>query len=81
MPSKSEKQAKFMRAVANNPKFAKKAGVSQKVGKEFEKMDKKMKKYAKGGSVSSRADGCAKKGKTHTKMVAMAKGGKMKGCK
>lgn len=32
--------------------------------------------YAKGGSVSSRADGVAKKGKTHTKMVAMNKGGK-----
>lgn len=31
--------------------------------------------YAKGGSVSSRADGCATKGKTHTKMVAMKKGG------
>lgn len=32
--------------------------------------------YAKGGSTSSRADGVAKKGKTHTKMVAMKKGGK-----
>lgn len=32
--------------------------------------------YAKGGSVSSRADGVAKKGKTNTKMVAMNKGGK-----
>ncbi len=31
--------------------------------------------YAKGGSVSARADGVAKKGKTHTKMVAMNKGG------
>jgi len=31
--------------------------------------------YAKGGSVSSRADGVAKKGKTNTKMVAMKKGG------
>lgn len=37
--------------------------------------------YAKGGSVSSRADGVAKKGRTNTKMVAMARGGKMKkGC-
>lgn len=34
------------------------------------------KAYAKGGSVSSRADGVAKKGKTNTKMVAMNKGGK-----
>lgn len=31
--------------------------------------------YAKGGSVSSRADGIAKKGKTNTKHVAMRKGG------
>ena len=31
--------------------------------------------YAKGGSVSSRADGCAVKGKTKAKMVAMRKGG------
>ena len=39
-------------------------------------------KYAKGGSVSKRADGVAKKGKTHTKMVTMAKGGMTKkGCK
>ena len=167
MPSTSAKQAKFMRAVAHSPKFAKKAGVPQSVGKEYEMADKKMKKfgrggasvpregttggsstvpmtperkkfleemerrnkearaagaaegrkapqhakggkvmkksdkagralvkksadtmgramvkkagggkcYAKGGSVSSRADGVAKKGKTHTKMVAMRKGG------
>jgi hypothetical protein len=155
VPSKTAKQAKFMKAVANNPKFAKKVGVSQSVGKDFEMADKKMKKfgdggsakkpsmpkepasggastvpltperkkflaemerrnkaargaaateaaktnpdsgrakggkvmkkvkkasggkcYAKGGSVSSRADGVAKKGKTHTKMVAMKRGGK-----
>jgi hypothetical protein len=31
--------------------------------------------YAKGGSVSSRADGCAVKGKTKAKMVTMSKGG------
>jgi hypothetical protein len=28
-----------------------------------------------------KADGIARKGKTKTKMVKMAKGGKMKGCK
>ena len=39
----------------------------------------KEKKMAKGGSASKRADGCAKKGKTDTKMVAMKKGGYMKG--
>lgn len=35
MPSKSERQAKFMRAVAHSPSFAKKAGVPQKVGREY----------------------------------------------
>ena len=34
-----------MQAIANNPKFAKKVGVPQSVGKEFT-----MKKYAKGGA-------------------------------
>jgi ribosomal protein L12E/L44/L45/RPP1/RPP2 len=40
MPSKTKKQAKFMAAVANSPKFAKKVGVPQSVGKEFAKADK-----------------------------------------
>lgn len=40
-----------------------------------------VKKYAKGGSVSSRADGVAKKGRTNCKYPKMAGGGKMgKGC-
>jgi hypothetical protein len=33
----SKKQERFMQAVAHNPKFAKKAGVPQSVGKEFTK--------------------------------------------
>jgi hypothetical protein len=51
MPSKTPKQKSFMAAVANNPKFAKKVGVSQQVGKEFEMKDKKkpVKKLAFGG--------------------------------
>jgi hypothetical protein len=40
MPSKTKKQERFMQAVANNPKFAKKVKVPQKVGKEFVKADK-----------------------------------------
>jgi hypothetical protein len=36
----------------------------------------KVKKMAKGGSASSRADGCATKGKTKGTMVAMSRGGK-----
>ena len=48
MPAKSKKQEKFMQAVANNPKFAKKVGVPTKVGKEFTK-ETKVKKYKDGG--------------------------------
>jgi hypothetical protein len=56
MPSKTPEQKKFMQAVANNPKFAKKVKVPVKVGKEFVKADKaegaKMKKYAEGGDTA-----------------------------
>lgn len=41
MPSKSAKQAKFMAAAAHNPAFAKRAGISTKVAKEFHQADKK----------------------------------------
>ena len=41
MPSTSKKQHNFMAAVANNPEFAKKAGVPQSVGSEFVKADKR----------------------------------------
>lgn len=51
MPSKTKKQAKFMAAVANNPKFAKKAGVPQSVGKDFAKADKG-RTFQEGGNVS-----------------------------
>lgn len=50
MPSTSAKQAKFMRAVAHSPKFAKKVGVPQSVGKDFSMADKKMKKFGDGGA-------------------------------
>jgi hypothetical protein len=40
MPSTSKKQERFMQAVANSPKFAKKVKVPTKVGKEFVKADK-----------------------------------------
>jgi hypothetical protein len=66
MPSTSKKQHNFMAAVANNPKFAKKAGVPSSVGKEFLTADKgktfkqggmmkkKMRKFEEGGSTSGR---------------------------
>ena len=40
MPTKSPEQKKFMQAVANNPKFAKKVKVPVSVGKKFVKADK-----------------------------------------
>ena len=39
MPSKSKKQADFMAATSHDPEFAKKAGISQDVAKEFNKAD------------------------------------------
>ena len=50
MPSTSKKQHNFMAAVANNPAFAKKAGVPQSVGKEFSNADKG-RKFSKGGDM------------------------------
>jgi hypothetical protein len=51
VPSVSGKQHNFMAAVANNPSFAKKAGVPQSVGKEFIKADKG-RKFSKGGEMA-----------------------------
>jgi len=84
MPAVSAKQEKFMQAVAHNPKFAKKVGVPQSVGKEFT-----MKKMAKGGGVAPTKmgavktaapsrDGVATKGKTKGTQIKMAGGGKVK---
>jgi hypothetical protein len=51
VPSKSKPQARLMAAVAHNPAFAKKVGISQSVGKEFNKADKadKGKTFREGG--------------------------------
>jgi hypothetical protein len=50
MPSTSKKQHNFMAAIANNPKFAKKAGVPKSVGEEFMKADKG-RKFREGGAL------------------------------
>jgi hypothetical protein len=68
MPSVSKKQHNFMAAVANNPAFAKKAGVPQSVGKEFTNADKgrkfskgdDMKKMSMGGSTKASGMGAVK---------------------
>jgi hypothetical protein len=65
MPSKSAKQHRFMQAIAHSPSFAKKAGVSQSVGKDFSAADKgktfkkgdmMKKRYDNGGGVDFDAD-------------------------
>ena len=39
MPSTSDKQHRFMEAIAHNAAFAKKSGVPQSVGKDFAQAD------------------------------------------
>jgi len=49
VPSKSKAQHNLMMAVAHSPKFAKKVGIAQSVGKEFAKADEG-KKFRSGGT-------------------------------
>lgn len=53
MPAVSKKQERFMQAVAHSPKFAKKVGVPQSVGREFTKKE--------GGEVKKDSKAMAKK--------------------
>jgi hypothetical protein len=39
VPSKSKRQARLFAAVAHNPAFAKRVGIPQSVGKEFNRAD------------------------------------------
>jgi hypothetical protein len=61
-----------MAAVANNPSFAKKAGVPQSVGKEFNEADKG-RKFSKGGDMKKMNMG----GYADGGMPMVNKGGKM----
>ena len=47
MPSKSGKQRRFMAAAAHNPEFAREAGISVAVAKEFNQADKRKAAMAK----------------------------------
>ena len=69
MPSTSKKQHNFMAAVANNPAFAKKAGVPQSVGQDFTKADKG-RKFSKGGDTMA-----SKMNPGFMAMMAKKKGG------
>jgi hypothetical protein len=51
MPSSSKKQHNFMAAIAHSPSFAKKVGVPQSVGQDFNKADKG-RKFSKGGDMA-----------------------------
>jgi hypothetical protein len=76
--SKGAKPTKKPSEYAKGGKVMKKATKAGKamVKKSADTMGRAMvKKYAKGGTVG-KADGCATKGKTRTKMVTMARGGK-----
>ena len=84
MPSTSKKQHNFMAAVASNPKFAKKVGVPQSVGKEFTTADKD-RKFSKGGSTMATKNNGITKAKMGTVRTAapskdgVASKGKTKG--
>ena len=93
MPSKSKKQHNLMAAVANNPAFAKKVGISKSVGEEFMKADKG-KKFKEGGmmdkkdmaqdkKMAKKAVGMHEKqlhGGKKSNLTALKKGGMAKGC-
>jgi hypothetical protein len=81
MPSKSKKQHNLMAAVANNPAFAKKVGISKSIGEEFMKADK-TKKFRNGDLVEVDSDknpGLSKlPTEVRNKMGYMKKGGMAK---
>ena len=88
MPSKSKAQHNLMAAVANNPKFAKKAGIPQTVGEDYMKADKKVMKYKAGGLPMVEKNGesvpfyaADGKGKMNMggKVMKYNKGGKIRG--
>jgi len=74
MPSTSKKQHNFMAAIANNPAFAKKVGIPQSVGKDFNEADKG-KKFGKGGETRPDVQGINKPKTDHGKMAFFKEGG------
>ena len=63
-----------MEAIANNPKFAKKVGVPQSVGKDFEAADKG-KKFSSGGQNSAELQAINKKKTNHGATALFKEGG------
>jgi hypothetical protein len=76
MPSTSKKQHNFMAAIAHNPAFAKKVGVPQSVGKDFNEADKG-KKFGSGGVSRTDIQKVNKPKTDHGKMAFFKEGGKI----
>ena len=74
MPSVSKKQHNFMAAIAHNPAFAKKVGIPQSVGKDFNEADKG-KKFGSGGMARPDLQKINKPKTLHGKMSIMKGGG------
>jgi len=53
MPSKSKAQHNLMSAVAHSPSFARKVGIPQSVGKDFNSADKG-RKFSRGGDMATK---------------------------
>ena len=76
MPSSSKKQHNFMEAIAHSSSFAKKVGVTQKVGKDFAEADKG-KKFGRGGMSAATVQGVNKPKTNHGAEALFSKGGNM----
>lgn len=76
MPSTSKKQHNFMAAIAHNPAFAKKVGVPQSVGKDFNDADKG-KKFGSGGRTRPDVQKVNKSKTDHGKMAFFKEGGEI----
>ena len=74
MPSTSKKQHNFMAAIAHNPAFAKKVGIPQSVGKDFNEADKG-KKFGSGGRIRPDVQKVNKSKTDHGKMTFFKEGG------
>ena len=74
MPSTSKKQHNFMAAIAHSPAFAKKVGVPQSVGKDFNEADKG-KKFGSGGKTRADIQKVNKPKTDHGKMAFFKEGG------
>ena len=76
MPAVSEKQKKFMDAVAHNKGFAKKAGVPQSVGKDFSEASKGM-KFGSGSGTRADRQGVNQPKTDHGGQALFKEGGRM----